>query len=115
MKFKKLQNVVGAMTAVRFLQDYRGVLTNEVFFEAGDIAEFKHGDAMPLVNDGRAELVNPPAGEPEPKGKSSKKQDEPEMDEGEAVEEDEPETEENADSAEGVTNGDPDEGVSNET
>lgn len=42
---------------VRFLVDYRGKLTDEVFFTAGSEADLPNGDA--LVAAGRAEAVEP--------------------------------------------------------
>ncbi|MBA3945923.1 MAG: hypothetical protein H0X37_15325 [Herpetosiphonaceae bacterium] len=43
---------------VRFLVDFRGVLTNEQFFLAGTEAEFDVETAKVLVAEGRAELVD---------------------------------------------------------
>lgn len=45
------------MQRVRFLQDFRGVLTDEQFFEAGVEADFADEIAVQLVEDERAELV----------------------------------------------------------
>ena len=45
------------MKAIKFLVDYRGVLTNEMFYEAGAVVELAQASA--LVNDGRAEFVDP--------------------------------------------------------
>ncbi len=45
------------MGKVRFLTDYRGVLTSEKFYEAGAVV--KLAKASVLVNDGRAEFVDP--------------------------------------------------------
>jgi hypothetical protein len=45
------------MKAIRFLTDYRGVLSDEIFYEAGAVAEL--AKASVLVNDGRAEFVDP--------------------------------------------------------
>ncbi len=45
------------MKAIKFLTDYRGVLTNEQFYKAGAVVELAQASA--LVNDGRAEYVDP--------------------------------------------------------
>ncbi len=45
------------MKAIKFLTDYRGVLTNEQFYKAGAVVELAQASA--LVNDGRAEFVDP--------------------------------------------------------
>ena len=37
------------MTQVQFVRDYRGKLTGERFYQAGDIAEFADSDAVALV------------------------------------------------------------------
>ena len=44
------------MGKVRFLTDYRGVLTKELFYRAGDEAALLNASA--LVDEGRAEYVN---------------------------------------------------------
>ena len=44
------------MKAIKFLTDYRGVLTNEQFYKAGAVVELAQASA--LVNDGRAEFVD---------------------------------------------------------
>jgi hypothetical protein len=44
---------------VRFLVDYRGHLTNEQFYVAGDVVEFADEIAEQLIADGRAEAVEP--------------------------------------------------------
>ena len=48
---------------VKLLQDYRGVLTSEMYFRAGEVLEHGAGiDAVALVEQGRAvevERVNP--------------------------------------------------------
>jgi hypothetical protein len=44
---------------VRFLVDYRGHLTNEQFYVAGDAVEFADAVAAQLIADGRAEVVEP--------------------------------------------------------
>ena len=46
------------MAAIRFLVDYRGVLTHERYYQAGDIAELDNATA--LVDEGRAEHVELP-------------------------------------------------------
>ena len=43
------------MAAIRFLVNYRGVLTKERYYQAGDIAELDNATA--LVDEGRAEHV----------------------------------------------------------
>ena len=48
--------------SVRFTQPYRGVLTDEVYYEKDEIAEFSPDRAMALVEAGRAEYVRPPRG-----------------------------------------------------
>jgi hypothetical protein len=50
---------------VKLLQDYRGVLTNEAFFTAGE-HDMADDMARALVNDGRAEALEPSA-KPAPK------------------------------------------------
>lgn len=54
------------MSKIRFLVDYRGVLTGENYYQAGDVVE--HHNAAALVAEGRAEYVKAekPAPEPEP-------------------------------------------------
>lgn len=47
------------MTQVKFLVDYRGKLTEEQFYQAGAIADFDAAIAARLVEDERAELVEP--------------------------------------------------------
>lgn len=42
---------------VRFLMDYRGVLTRELFHPAGEVVELHPDEATRLVAAGRAELV----------------------------------------------------------
>jgi len=54
---------------VRFLQDYRGVLTGEVFYQSGDEATLPDGDQ--LVKAGRAVVIM--ADKPAPKRKPTKK------------------------------------------
>ena len=48
---------------VRFLVDYRGVLTGEIFYEAGTEVDIESNSAMRLIADKRAEMVEQ---EPEP-------------------------------------------------
>ncbi len=48
------------MVKVRFLVDYRGILTKEQYFTAGAEVEFPEGIAEALVAEERAELVKPP-------------------------------------------------------
>ena len=45
------------MKVIKFLTDYRGVLTDERFYEAGAVVEL--AKASVLVADGRAEFVEP--------------------------------------------------------
>lgn len=45
------------MTKVKFLQDYRGKLTNEIFYTLGTVVEFDEATAAELVARGRAEYV----------------------------------------------------------
>lgn len=53
---------------VRFLQDYRGVLTGEVYYTKDSVADLPNGDV--LVAAGRAEAVEEPKKEkPEPAAK----------------------------------------------
>lgn len=65
------------LVAVRFTMDYRGKLTDEQFFVAGSVGEFRAGIAQALVDNDRAEYANskkngngkdqvPPEPEPEP-------------------------------------------------
>lgn len=57
---------------IRFLQDYRGWLTDEQFYARGDEV-----DDLPLAEQliaaGRAELVEPPVFADQPKEEKSKK------------------------------------------
>jgi len=46
------------METVRFLADYRGVLTGEIFYQVGDVAEFDEQTAEALIRDGRAQDVS---------------------------------------------------------
>lgn len=45
------------MTEVKFIQDYRGVLTDETFYKAGTVAQLPEQKAIALVAAGRAEYV----------------------------------------------------------
>lgn len=47
------------MIKIKFVADYRGVLTRELFYGAGDIVEFDNHDAEVLVAAGRAEYLEP--------------------------------------------------------
>lgn len=63
---------------VRFVVDYRGVLTGEQWFQAGQEAEIADLQAEQLIADGRAEAVKPapkpePKQEPEPPKRSTRK------------------------------------------
>lgn len=42
---------------IKFLQDFRGRETDEVFYKFGDEVDLPDGVATRLVNDGRAEFV----------------------------------------------------------
>ena len=46
------------MSAIRFLVDYRGVLTKERYFLAGAVVEDSEIHATELVAEGRAEFVD---------------------------------------------------------
>ena len=65
------------MIKVRFLTDYRGVLTREVFYTAGEVVEFDDVMAEDLLVAGRVErVVTEPTPEPEvvePKSKPKRK------------------------------------------
>jgi len=50
---------------VRFNQDYRGKLTSELFYEAGQNASFDPAIEQALVGAGRAEYVTPGVDGPE--------------------------------------------------
>lgn len=43
---------------IKFLQDYRGVLTNEEYYKKGDVADIAQASA--LIDAGRAEAVAKP-------------------------------------------------------
>jgi len=51
------------MPNIRFITDYRGVLSGEVYYQVGDIADLHRG--AQLVADGRAVRVEPDALPPE--------------------------------------------------
>ncbi len=52
---------------VQFLVDYRGKLTKEIYYRAGEQAEFDATTAQALIDEGRATEVSPtPAPEPAP-------------------------------------------------
>ena len=57
------------MKTVKFLVDYRGVLTGEKFFKTDETAVFDDAMASALIDAGRAELVQEP--EPEPVEKTT--------------------------------------------
>ena len=59
------------MENVKFLSDYRGVRTNEIFFEKGSVVELANDPAYELVEMGIAKIVKEP--EPKPKAKKAKK------------------------------------------
>lgn len=45
---------------VRFMVDYRGVLTGEVFYRAGEVVALDEPVALALVRAGRAVSAEPP-------------------------------------------------------
>ena len=45
------------MTEIRFLADFRGKLTKEIFYTAGTVASIESGAAVQIVELGFAELV----------------------------------------------------------
>jgi len=55
---------------VRFIVDYRGVLTDEEYYTAGTVADLPNGAA--LVRDGRAVAVEPDKGSGVPRRSRSK-------------------------------------------
>ena len=65
------------MMRVQFLVDFRGKLTGEIFYQAGETAEFAPAAAQALIDEGRAVLVPEPTPEiapaaaKQPKRKSS--------------------------------------------
>ena len=44
---------------VQFLVDFRGKLTKEIFYRAGETAEFAPATAQALIDEGRATAVSP--------------------------------------------------------
>ncbi len=50
---------------VQFLVDFRGKLTREQFYLAGEQAEFDAGTAMALISEGRAAAVSPTPAAPD--------------------------------------------------
>ncbi len=48
---------------VQFLVDFRGKLTGEIFYRAGETAEFAPATAQALIDEGRAVLVPEPTPE----------------------------------------------------
>ena len=46
------------MLEITFIQDYRGVLTDESFYTSGTVAQLPEGQALALVDAGRAKLVD---------------------------------------------------------
>lgn len=61
------------MTEIRFTRDYRGKLTQELFYEAGTVAKFDHGAASQIVAEGAAELIEKPKPEPTPSRSARKR------------------------------------------
>jgi hypothetical protein len=57
---------------IKLYADYRGVLTNERFYPAGEL-DVDDAIAGQLVEAGRAEYINPPAPEPEQPTKITKR------------------------------------------
>jgi hypothetical protein len=45
------------MVKVRFLQDFRGKLTSEIFYLSGTVAEFEAATAQALLDEKRVELA----------------------------------------------------------
>lgn len=54
------------MTEIRFTRDYRGKLTQELFYEADTVAEFGDSIALQIVAEGAAEIVKKPKPQPAP-------------------------------------------------
>ena len=55
------------LVTVQFVQDYRGMLTGETYYQAGEVVEVKPAVAAQMVEDGRAEYVpDKPAAKPKP-------------------------------------------------
>jgi hypothetical protein len=61
------------MTKVKFLMDYRGALTEELYYQAGAVVEIENDEAAAqLVKQKRAELVvTHPAADRKPKDKAT--------------------------------------------
>jgi hypothetical protein len=60
------------MTKVKFLMDYRGALTEELYYLAGAEVEFEDDVAAQLVKQKRAEFVRTqPAADRKPKEKNN--------------------------------------------
>ena len=55
------------MAKVKFLQDFRGVETGEVYYKKGDIGEVEDEWLERLVQDKRAVIVDEPKPKPKPK------------------------------------------------
>lgn len=56
------------MTEIRFTRDYRGKLTQEIFYVAGSVVSFDHRTATQIVAEDAAEIVEKePAKKPQPK------------------------------------------------
>ena len=53
-------------TLIRFLSDYRGVLTKEAYYRIGETAELPDVAAAALIGRGLAEKVEPVEPEPQP-------------------------------------------------
>ena len=51
------------MLTVRFVADYRGVLTGERYYQSGAVADFADVTAQALIGAGRVQLVAPPVTE----------------------------------------------------
>lgn len=60
------------MVKVIFLQDFRGKLTKEQFYQAGDVAEFDGGIAQQLLEEKRVALAPTEPVEPERKTRRKK-------------------------------------------
>jgi hypothetical protein len=55
---------------IQFTQDYRGVLTNEAYYQSGDVVDLTNGQA--LIDAGRAVAYKAPAPKPKPRLKGKK-------------------------------------------
>ncbi len=42
---------------VKFIQDYRGVVTKEQYYQVGDVVDFDRSVALKLIKDGRANSI----------------------------------------------------------